>query len=169
MKIELKKVSVSLRRSEETLNFVADVYLNGKKVATADNDGRGGETCIRPYTDYKDINILSGMVEYCKTLPHAEYRYDGKTLSYEVTLPVYIDQLVEEYLKAKDLENSFKKGIVYIDPNQKGERILEWKGKKLKDMLSTPLSRIIVKGALDTLKARGCTVLNTNIPKEVYS
>lgn len=44
MKIELKNFQFFERMSEETNAFVADVYVNGVKVAYAKNDGRGGET-----------------------------------------------------------------------------------------------------------------------------
>ena len=44
MKIELKKISFSERMSDETNCFIADLYINGKKVGECNNDGRGGCT-----------------------------------------------------------------------------------------------------------------------------
>lgn len=49
MKLELKKVTFSEALSEETNAFTADVYLDGKLVATAKNTGQGGDTDIHAY------------------------------------------------------------------------------------------------------------------------
>lgn len=46
MLVTLKKLSIYDRMSEETTCFVADVYVDGKKVAIAQNDGRGGNTHV---------------------------------------------------------------------------------------------------------------------------
>lgn len=46
MKIELKRLKVYPRMSDETLAFVADVWVDGKKVGTAKNDGHGGQTMV---------------------------------------------------------------------------------------------------------------------------
>ncbi len=42
MHIELKNIKIHADMSEETTCFSASIYLNGKKVGTAKNDGRGG-------------------------------------------------------------------------------------------------------------------------------
>ena len=41
MKIQLKSLKVFEEMSEETTAFVADVFVNNKKVAYAKNDGIG--------------------------------------------------------------------------------------------------------------------------------
>ena len=46
MKLQLKKVKVYDELSEETICFTAELYANGKKVATVKNDGRGGSTDV---------------------------------------------------------------------------------------------------------------------------
>lgn len=46
MKIELKKLAIYPRLSEETTAFNADVWIDGKKVAVAKNDGHGGMTFV---------------------------------------------------------------------------------------------------------------------------
>ena len=47
MKIELKKLKVAEHLSEETTAYSADVYVNGKCIGYAQNNGQGGETDIR--------------------------------------------------------------------------------------------------------------------------
>lgn len=42
MQIELRRFKAYHARSEETLNFTADIYVDGKRAGTVDNDGRGG-------------------------------------------------------------------------------------------------------------------------------
>lgn len=42
MELQLKKLKVSASLSEETLAFTADVYLDGRLVGRAKNDGGGG-------------------------------------------------------------------------------------------------------------------------------
>lgn len=44
MKIELRKVSVNHRLSEETLCFAADIWIDGKMMGAAKNHGHGGST-----------------------------------------------------------------------------------------------------------------------------
>lgn len=46
MKVELRRLKIVERMSQETICFVADVYVDGKKVGTAENDGRGGQTSV---------------------------------------------------------------------------------------------------------------------------
>lgn len=42
MRLVLKNVQVNTRMSEETTNFAATLYLDGIRIGTVGNDGRGG-------------------------------------------------------------------------------------------------------------------------------
>jgi hypothetical protein len=46
MKVELKKLALYPRLSEETTAFNADLWVDGKKVGYAKNDGHGGATFV---------------------------------------------------------------------------------------------------------------------------
>lgn len=46
MKVELKKLAIYQRLSEETTAFSADVWIDGQKVGHAKNDGQGGATLV---------------------------------------------------------------------------------------------------------------------------
>jgi hypothetical protein len=52
MKIQLGKFKAYHARSEETLNFTATILVDGKKVGTVENDGRGG-SCMEHFDDPK--------------------------------------------------------------------------------------------------------------------
>lgn len=46
MKVELKKLAIYPRMSEETTAFAADLWIEGAKVGFAKNDGHGGMTFV---------------------------------------------------------------------------------------------------------------------------
>jgi len=45
--VELRRIHVDERLSQETMAFAADVYIKGRKVGYADNNGHGGSTNVR--------------------------------------------------------------------------------------------------------------------------
>lgn len=49
MKIELKNIKVNLTFSQETVNFIADLFVDGIKVASCENSGCGGSSSYCPY------------------------------------------------------------------------------------------------------------------------
>jgi len=101
--------------SEETNAFVADVYVNGKKVAYAKNDGHGGETYYHSYS--KDNTLLRKAEEYCLSLPPIKTPYNFEI---EMNLTNFIDELVEAELKKKDqkkMEKKMEKAIMWGVPN----------------------------------------------------
>ena len=50
MKIELRSVSYNAALSEETMNFHADIWIDGRKAGFAHNHGTGGNTNVQPNT-----------------------------------------------------------------------------------------------------------------------
>lgn len=46
MELQLKRVKIYEELSDETICFAAELYSDGKKVAVARNDGRGGSTDV---------------------------------------------------------------------------------------------------------------------------
>lgn len=91
--IELKNLDVSKSLSEETWAFTATVYLNGERVATAENDGRGGHTMLRKYADNRggSTTFIDGrdeLREVVSELPNidSQVRDDGLTLDAEGTV-----------------------------------------------------------------------------------
>ena len=69
-RIKLKSVKVCQWASRETLCFTASVYFDGKRIATAENDGRGGMTHFRPLPEKFDQ--LQEAYAWAKALPPVE-------------------------------------------------------------------------------------------------
>jgi hypothetical protein len=104
MKIELKSFKYFSSLSEETNAFTADVFVNGKKIAYAKNDGHGGCTFYSAYPN--QIEKLKAVEEYVKSLP--ELNYQG--LKIKMNLESFIDNLVDN--KVNELET--KKAITKL-------------------------------------------------------
>ncbi len=157
MKIELKKFQFFERMSEETNAFVADVYADGVRIASAKNDGHGGETFY--YPDQKNGGMLKKAEEYCKSLPPIKYG----TFEMDMNLANFIDDLVTAELKKKDqkkLEKKMEKAIMWGVP--KGMRYYEVKFKI--PLAQIPLAQL--QGYVDKYKKEfkeGEKFLNTNL------
>ena len=72
MKIELKNIKFYERMSEETNAFTADLYVNGKKVGYAKNEGHGGCTDYYP-NSIEDRAVINEAEQYCLGLPPIKY------------------------------------------------------------------------------------------------
>lgn len=132
MKIELRKVQVYPRLSQETIAFNADLYLDGKKVGRAENDGHGGQTRVdgMPYPKFQEINAWVVANVPKETIDMG----DGQAYVMEYDLPSYIDKLVEAYeqsrLDAKEAKRIAKADREAIaEFTAKGMRTLRWQCK----------------------------------------
>lgn len=162
MKIELKKISFNERMSEETNCFVADLYINGKKIGYCKNTGQGGCTDYNAYNP-EDRKVIADAEQYCKTLPDINYG----TFSIKNSLENTIDQLFEDWIKAKErkkLEKRMQTGILWGKPNSGTYTYLNYK---------IPLSGLVqtapktLQDRIDKIKADHCTngvvILNDNL------
>jgi len=168
MKIQLKNIKYSEWGSEETNCFQANIYLNGKQVGYCSNDGKGGCTSYNriPNVDYK---VIQSMEEYCKTLPPIVYDsgiHKGKQFSIDMTLEHYIDNLLMDYLKAKDEAKLTKKmDKAILIGNSFSYQIISFKvplrevWEKQPQYFATTL-----KDSLNKYATNGRKLLNTNIP-----
>jgi hypothetical protein len=134
MKIELKKIQTFERMSEETNAFVADVYINGKNVGTAKNDGHGGETYLDfIYRDNETNNqLVKDAIEYLKTLPPVISDLGGTPFELKMDFPFYVDTLLENHLKEKEnkkKEKLYTIGFVFGKPDGYSYRYITYKGK----------------------------------------
>lgn len=172
MKIELKNVKFYERMSEETNAFTADIFVNGKNVGYAKNDGCGGCTNYQ-HNSAKDREIIDAAEKYCLTLPPINYG----TFKVDMNLENKIDQLFEEWLKSKDEAKSQKKlqkdmldGLcVKING---GYEKLNWKsGKKtvtIAQMVRLESGKKMLRDKIAQVRGEGKEILNTNIPQELY-
>lgn len=106
MKIELRRFSHSERLSHETVAFAADVYVDGVKRGTAENEGQGGPNNIHPHALRAEIDA------YAKTLPPAPPMYGAGPLSYDADF--LMSTIVANLLIEKDLKRVLKKKTVFI-------------------------------------------------------
>jgi hypothetical protein len=110
----LKRFTTNARLSQETTAFAADVWIDGKKAGTAENDGHGGATMV--HLHLLDRAVRDQVDAHGKTLVPAEYKsfmsYDGAGTEW------LVDQLVEAELQKK-ADKSFAKKIANADTKQK--------------------------------------------------
>ena len=147
--------------------FKADLYVNGKKCAYANNDGRGGCTFYREYSqETRGLLILAE--EWAKALPSTFHTYGEKTLEINSNLEHWIDNVVYDISNKKVIEKHKKKlakdmlkGICYGSDN--GYKILHWKGYTLEQILNRNEGRTLVTKKIQELVERGETILNTNL------
>ena len=153
MKLELKRVEFSERMSEETNCFVADLWVNGKKVAHCTNDGRGGETYYHAHKG--QLDILKQAEDYCKSLPKIKY---GEH-EWDSDLTWVIDDLLTKHLEKK----AYAKSLVY--KTAKGVHMeMSWaKGWTVTKLLKSESGRKAITKAITRLKSEGCTIQNTNL------
>jgi len=112
MKIELKALKYSDFASQETHCFQANIYIDGKMKGTADNDGRGGMTTIRPWQLHNEIKL------YTDKIPPKVYTYGDQSMTLEASPDSYIDELVTLALHEKDLKRAMKTRILFTRENQ---------------------------------------------------
>ena len=131
MKIELKNLKVNSAFSEETICFMADVFINGKKVAYAKNDGRGGCTDYFPYEGQRELLNIAEL--FCKSLPTKPIDFGNRVVEFTQSLESVIDDLVFEKEKAKEqkkIDKLCETYIVYGKPNGMTYRYIGYNGRK---------------------------------------
>lgn len=108
-RIELRKIKYAEFMSRETHCFTAEVWIDGKKAGTAENEGHGGPTDIIPTACYRKLE------EYAKTLPpvKTEYVIEGKPWTYQPDAEGVVNDLVEDYLELKELKKLLRNRIVF--------------------------------------------------------
>lgn len=165
MKFQLKAIKFYESMSEETNCFQGKLYINNKYVADVKNTGQGGNTDVYP------VNKLTGSIiaEAEKYLSHQpKKKCDEFNFEYIRTVESEVDDLFADWLKVKE-DNKFikqmDKGIMY--GSKYHYQMTYWKNTTLTAMLNNPIGRARVIQVIKDLKAKGETILNTNIPDDV--
>jgi len=109
MKIEIKNVKYSQFASRETSCFEATVYIDGKRMGTASNDGHGGPN------NYDSRALVEALTEHTKTLPTRTWRLDGEALEVPPDIDTAIDDLLMAYLHGRDLKRALSKRVLFVD------------------------------------------------------
>lgn len=174
MKLQIKNCKINLTFSEETIMFKADVYINGKKCAHADNDGRGGCTFVRPYPGCADI--VNEADKYFKSLPDELIKHSAGDFTFRRSLEFAIDDLVYDMVNKKEkdafdkkMKRDMVKGLVVSNDNLKSYKVVKWKSLKIPELLMHEKGQDAVKKTIDKYRKDGYTVYNTNIPNHILN
>jgi|LauGreDrversion4_2_1035121.scaffolds.fasta_scaffold110645_4 hypothetical protein len=164
MKIQLKNVKINDAFSEETICFKADVFANGKKIALAENNGRGGCTSINPYPEMR--SKLAELESHCKSLPKRVYDFG----EFDCDLESVIEDLLNEKMAEKEQKKIDKlclANIVYGIPGGSSYSIIGFKGKpKLEDIKKTAAGQNALENLLKKVKSQlgeGQMIFNKNL------
>lgn len=121
-RITLKNFKHAAFMSEETNAFRASVYFDGELIGTAENDGHGGSTFVRPFP--KTDAQVQAAHEWAATLPQRELKHGGETLLFKPSLDSVIDDIVEAMLTLKAIRASYqrtiKQRVLYTQPAKPG-------------------------------------------------
>lgn len=174
MVIELKKLRHQSALSRETNAFTADVYINGKRAATAMNDGGGGCTFVQHIFDPVKLEVnpdtrklVAEAEAYAKTQLWFTTE-DGREI-YK-SLADVVDCLVMDDLKAKDqkkMEKKMETSLMWGVPGGTAYSQVTYK-QPIATLLRTDkvaFIRSMIKWR-KTFKP-GEQFLNTNIPDEI--
>lgn len=159
LNIELKKLKFGLH-SQETIDFVAEVYVNGKHIATAENQGYGG-----PTSTYKEKNIsyeeYQSILNYFKNLP-VDPKYPSLSMDFEMVIDTLVDKAFNDRQRKKDENKCILIGI----PGDSMYKMLGWKGTTVKKLMSNEKSIDWLEKQIPLLLSKvmpGEKILNTNL------
>jgi hypothetical protein len=170
MNIELKSFKHYEKLSDETYCFTANIYVNGIKCGTAENRGIGGETDYSSDRRIGSDELIKQAEQHCLGLPSETMVIGDRTITLNMNLVNYIDNLVDRLVKAKYKEKDAQKlrkemqsGIL-IGDDEKYAKIgfkipLSEVMAKHPDYFQKTLKEMLVKYGKD-----GSRLLNTNIP-----
>lgn len=105
MKIELKKIKHSAALSQETNAYSAEIWVDGVKRGTVQNQGFGGPDDVQPTT------LAMEIIEYAKTLPHINCF--GKDLPQ--SLETVLGGILDRHLGEKRLKRLLSTKTVFIE------------------------------------------------------
>lgn len=102
-RIELRKLTIYERMSEETTAFVAEIYIDGVQAGHAKNDGHGGSTDYYAYPEHREL--INEAEKLCLALPPLKCGGGGDSGMREFEIPMnlehFIDEIVNKELQKK--------------------------------------------------------------------
>ena len=171
MKIELKKININTRMSEETVCFSADIYVDGINIGYASNRGQGGSTDYRANNNHASTMLMVKAEKFCASLPPIQFGEELGGGSYPNSLEYFIDDLIYAEEKRKDalkfskqMKKDMLKGIIF--GTMAGYRIITWKGHTIESLMRHPQGPAAIKKAIAKIKLElrdGQRILNTNL------
>ena len=167
-KIELKSIRTNERFSRETNCFTADVWIDGEKIAYAENDGNGGCTFINAYEG--KVEKLREIEAWAKAQP--KIKSESLDFEFDSSLDYIVDDMIEKHIIEKfaknnerKMANDMKKGLCTrgAKHDEGSYSIITWKGHTIESLLAMPKGIEAVQNAVNKALAAGDTILNTNL------
>lgn len=174
MNIEVKAIKIAWNLCQETTAFTASLYIDGKKIGWARNEGHGGPTDYGPdnYHDAGLKRVIEKAEEYCRNLPDVKY----EDFTFKQTLENFIDDIVDQEVERlekikieKKLRKAEKDAILVGDDN--GFYIVGLK-RPVAVILALEDGKDRIKKVLDKIKPqmkKGQRILNKNLPEELLA
>lgn len=88
MRVELRRFKSYPRLSEETVAFNADLWIDGKKVAEASNDGHGGPNFLH----FSDRAVEQSFYDYCASLPDEQSEYGPLKMNADFFVSILVEK-----------------------------------------------------------------------------
>ncbi len=158
MNLELKKIKIGIS-SRETINYAADLYIDGFPAATVFNDGGGGMTFIHPIKGKKEL-LMEGEA-YAKSLPPVK----DEDMELNMTLEFWCDLRAGEHEALKQKERHQKKAILVGIPSG-SEYTMHQLRFSIADLLKTDTGKNSLSTMITKIQASlkpGEEILNTNL------
>jgi hypothetical protein len=117
MNIELGNVKYAAFASEETNCFEANILIDGVKVGSVRNDGKGGAHFFHPFALQRQLD------EYGKTLPVARsfpLAGTGAAIEFQPDAESIVNDLLTDWLIARDVRRALTKRILFTKAGRKG-------------------------------------------------
>ena len=132
MKIELRKVKICKWMSEETTCYQAEIWIDGKKVGDASNEGHGGPDMIHGKATIDGVtqSLHCVLDEYAtKMLPIRQTKWGEIKPNAEILM----GKLLTDWEARKAFEKDIAKKVLYTK-DSKNDKVYEFKmARKLPD------------------------------------
>ena len=156
-KFTLKNIQYGIH-SEETVDYMADLYCNGKLIATVENDGHGG--CSMARWNHDNLELVRQVEQDVRKVVWLTCK-DGTELYY--TLGQVADDILELIERNKEISRLQKNALVLEKEGDIYFSLLKYKAS-IKDILAS--NPAIIKQGIKQARKDGWTIVNTNIPEE---
>jgi hypothetical protein len=145
MKIELRKIKFG-PTGQETMNYKADLYVDGVLVGYCTNGGSGGMTRIHGQSAYGD-SIIRKAEKWANELPKK------KVMDMEVSqsLDSIVDEIAYRFHVQQKIQRHEVNNIVYGNPETGELSSVGWKGMSIASMKTTEDRRRALQQAIDTI------------------
>lgn len=110
--ITLKNIKHCAWASEETHAYEATIYVNGKRFATVDNDGRGGGDRVSAFGGNRLIADLEARIAATHPKWGSKYSKDGID-NMEMSLEIICGNLVNDFLDMREFKKTMRRVSYY--------------------------------------------------------